>query len=91
MWGLFPSDQAHLEAPYKDRVLAHIPTLNEGSDLGLLSAFTSSMLPGECTANSEAELAKLVEQYKDMKPQVIKTVKARHQNIGRCVKALRLL
>ncbi|WP_286233887.1 aminopeptidase N [Thalassotalea sediminis] len=91
MWGLFPSEQSVLEAPYKEKILAHIPTLNEGSDLGLLSAFASSMIPSECTAESEAELAKLVKQYKDMKPQVLKTVKARHQNVGRCIKALKLL
>ena len=91
MWGLFPSDQGKLEAPYKAKILAHIPKLNEGSDLELLSAFTGSMLPAECTAESEAELAKLVVEYKDMKPQALKSVKAQHQNVGRCVKALKLL
>jgi aminopeptidase N len=91
MWGLFPSEQGKLEAPYKAKILAHIPKLNEGSDLELLSAFTGSMLPRECTAESEAELAKLVVEYKDMKPQALKSVKAQHQNVGRCVKALKLL
>jgi aminopeptidase N len=91
MWGLFPADQAKLEAPYKARILAHIPKLNEGSDLELLSAFTGSMLPRECTPESEAELAKLVDEYKGMKPQTLKSVKAQHQNVGRCVKALKLL
>ncbi|MDO6445507.1 aminopeptidase N [Colwellia sp. 1_MG-2023] len=91
MWGLFPSDQGKLEAPYKAKILAHIPKLNEGSDLELLSAFTGSMLPTECTAESETELAKLVDDYKDMKPQALKSVKAQHQNVERCVKALTLL
>ncbi|MDG1750167.1 MAG: aminopeptidase N [Thalassotalea sp.] len=91
MWGLFPSDQGKLEAPYKAKILAHIPKLNEGSDLELLSAFTGSMLPRECTAESETELAKLVVEYKDMKPQALKSVKAQHQNVERCVKALKLL
>ena len=91
MWGLFPSEQGKLEAPYKAKILAHIPKLNEGSDLELLSAFTGSMLPRECTAESETELAKLVVEYKDMKPQALKSVKAQHQNVERCVKALKLL
>jgi len=91
MFGIFPSEQNHLEAPYKARILAYIPELNAGSDLSLLSAFAGSMIPSECTAQSEQELANLVQEYKDMKPQVLKTVKARHQNVGRCIKALRLL
>ncbi|GHF87610.1 aminopeptidase N [Thalassotalea marina] len=91
MWGLFPAEQSALEAPYKDRILAQIPKLNAGDDLSLLDSFTGSMLPSQCTAESEAELAKLVEEYKDMKPQVLKTVKARHQGVQRCVKALKLL
>jgi aminopeptidase N len=91
MWGLFPSEQQHLETPYKAKILAHIPKLNEGSDLGLLSSFAGSMIPSQCTVESEQELANLVADYKDMKPQVLKTVKARHQNVGRCVKALTLL
>ena len=91
MWGLFPSEQEALEAPYKAKILAHIPKLNEGSDLGLLSAFAGSMLPASCTAVSEAELAKLITDYADMKPQVLKGVKAKHQQIGRCLKALTLL
>jgi len=91
MWGLFPSEQQALEAPYKDKILAHIPKLNEGSDLGLLGSFTGSMLPSQCTLASEAELAKLIEEYKEMKPQVLKSVKATHQQVGRCLKALTLL
>ncbi len=91
MWGLFPAEQQHLEAPYKAKILAHIPKLNEGSDLGLLSAFADSMMPSQCTAESEAELATLVQEYKDMKPQVLKTAKATHENVSRCVKALKLL
>ncbi|GLX78813.1 aminopeptidase N [Thalassotalea insulae] len=91
MWGLFPSEQHKLEAPYKEKILAQIPKLNQGSDLGLLDEFASNMIPSQCTAESEAELAKLVEDYKDMKSQVVKPVKARHQNVGRCIKALKLL
>jgi len=91
MWGLFPSEQQALEAPYKAKILAHIPKLNEGSDLGLLGSFASSMLPSQCTPTSEAELAQLIKDYSEMKPQVLKAVKASHQNIGRCVKALALL
>jgi aminopeptidase N len=44
MWGLFPSEQQALEAPYKAKILAHIPQLNKGSDLGLLESFAGSML-----------------------------------------------
>ena len=91
MWGLFPTEQQALEAPYKDKILAHIPKLNDGGDLGLLSAFAGSMIPTSCTAESEAELAKLVNEYADMKPQVLKSVKGSHQQIGRCIKALKLL
>jgi aminopeptidase N len=91
MWGLFPSEQNALEAPYKARILAHIPTLNEGSDLSLLGSFTGNLLPAQCTSESEKELADLVVEYKDMKPQVLKSVKAAHQDIGRCIKALELL
>ncbi|XQW83994.1 hypothetical protein ACOYR1_12685 [Thalassotalea piscium] len=71
--------------------MANIPKLNEGSDLGLLGAFTSSMLPASCTAESEATLAKLVDEYAGMKPQVVKAVKGTHQQINRCIKALELL
>jgi aminopeptidase N len=91
MWGLFPGEQQALQAPYKAKILAHIPKLNEGSDLGLLESFAGSMLPTECTPASEAELAQLIKDYSGMKPQVLKTVKASHQQIGRCVKALKLL
>jgi aminopeptidase N len=91
MWGLFPGEQQALEAPYKAKILAHIPKLNEGSDLGLLESFADSMLPTQCNAASEAELAQLIKDYSGMKPQVLKTVKASHQQIGRCVKALELL
>jgi aminopeptidase N len=91
MWGLFPSEQRALETPYKSKILAHIPKLNEGSNLGLLESFAGSMLPTQCNAESEAELAQLIKDYSGMKPQVLKTVKASHQNIGRCVKALQLL
>jgi aminopeptidase N len=91
MWGLFPGEQQALEAPYKAKILAHIPKLNEGSDLGLLESFAGSMLPTQCNAVSEAELAQLIKDYSGMKPQVLKTVKASHQQIGRCVKALELL
>lgn len=91
MWGLFPSEQEALEAPYKDKILAHIPKLNEGSDLSLLGSFTGSMLPSSCTAESESELAKLVTEYADMKPQALKSVKATHQQVGRCIRALKLL
>ena len=91
MWGLFPAGQHELEAPYKAKILAHIPKLNEGSDLGLLESFAGSMLPTQCTPESEAELAQLIKDYSGMKPQVLKSVKSSHQQIGRCVKALTLL
>ena len=91
MYGLFPPEQAALEAPYKARILAQIPVLNQGSDLGLTRSFASNMLPGECTAQSERELAGLVEEYSAMKPQILKAVKARHQTVERCIAALALL
>ena len=91
MYGLFPPEQAALEAPYKEKILAQIPVLNQGSDLGLTRSFASTMLPAQCTAQSEAELAGLVEAYSQMKPQVLKAVKARHQTVERCIAALALL
>jgi len=90
IWGLFPSGQEALEAPYKDRILAHIPKLNEGSDLSMLGAF-SGLIPAECNATSEKELAELVNKYQNMKPQVLKSVKGKHESVGRCVKVLATL
>ena len=91
MAGLFPPEQSALEQPYKARILAQIPVLNQGSDLGLTRSFTSSLLPAQCTDQSEKELAGLVEEYQAMKPQILKAVKARHQTVQRCIKALALL
>jgi aminopeptidase N len=91
MWGLFPSEQEALALPYKAKILAHIPKLNEGSDLSLLESFTSSLLPAKCTVESEQELAELITAYSKMKPQALKSVKAAHQEVGRCIKALKLL
>lgn len=91
MNGLFPAEQNALEAPYRSKILAHILKLNAGSDLALLGSFTNAMLPNQCTSQNEKELAKLVEEYKDMKPQVVKSVKATHENVSRCVRALKLL
>jgi aminopeptidase N len=89
--GLFPPEQAALEAPFKARILAQIPILNQGNDLGLTRSFAGNMLPAHCTAESEVEMAALVEEYSAMKPQILKAVKARHQTVGRCIKALALL
>ncbi|GHB60684.1 aminopeptidase N [Psychrosphaera saromensis] len=91
MFGMFPGDQKALEAPYKDRILAHIESLNTQGNLKLLGAFAGSMLPTSCTNESYQELGELVEKYKDMKPQVLKGVKRSHQEVGRCVKVLNLL
>ena len=91
MWGLFPSEQEALALPYKAKILAHIPKLNEGSDLSLLESFTSNLLPAKCTVESEQELAELITAYSKMKPQALKSVKAAHQEVGRCIKALKLL
>ncbi|WP_448550463.1 aminopeptidase N [Thalassotalea fusca] len=91
MYGLFPSEQRHLEAPYKARILENIEKLNSGSDLSLLGSFVNNMLPTNCTADSEQELAQLVTKYSEMKPQVLKSVKGSHEQVGRCVKALALL
>ncbi|MDG1165325.1 MAG: aminopeptidase N [Porticoccaceae bacterium] len=91
MAGLFPPEQATLEAPFKARILAQIPILNQGNDLGLTRSFAGNMLPAHCTAESEVEMATLVEEYAAMKPQILKAVKARHQTVGRCIKALALL
>ena len=91
MWGLFPSEQKNLEAPYKQKIVDRIPELNQGSDLGLLSNFTSLMVPAECTKASEVELAALVEQFSDMKPQVVKNIKATHEDVERCVKSTRTI
>ncbi len=91
MWGLFPSEQRVLELPYKDRIITQISKLNTSADLSMLSSFVGSMLPSNCTSESEAELAKQIIEYKEMKPQVLKSVKARHQNVERCIKILKLL
>lgn len=91
MFGMFPAEQHALETPYVERILSHIDRLNSEGDLGMLGAFTGSMLPTNCTAESHHRLAGLVEQYKGMKPQVVKSVKASHQNVGRCVNVLALL
>ena len=91
MWGIFPGNQKELEAPYKARILAHIEKLNNDGNLMLLGAFAGAMLPTSCTNESYQELGELVEEYKDMKPQVLKGVKRSHQEIGRCVKVLELL
>ena len=40
---------------------------------------------------SQQELAELVNQYKDMKTQVLKSVKSKHESVERCVKVLALL
>ena len=91
MWGLFPAEQEALAEPYKAKILAHITKLNEGSDLALLESFTSNLLPAKCRAESEQELAELITAYRHMKPQALKSVKAAHQQVGRCIKALKLL
>jgi len=91
MWGLFPAEQQDLAIPYKAKILAHIPKLNEGSDLSLLESFTSSLLPAQCSTASEQELAALITAYSEMKPQALKSVKASHQEVERCIKALKLL
>lgn len=91
MWGLFPPEQQDLVGPYKAKILAHIPKLNQGSDLSLLESFTSSLLPAQCTPQSEQELADLITAYQELKPQALKSIKATHQDIGRCIKALKLL
>jgi aminopeptidase N len=49
------------------------------------------MLPVQCNAASEQELAGLVEEYSAMKPQVVKAVKAAHQQAERCIKVVALL
>jgi len=91
MAGLFPAEQAELERAFKAQILAQIPLLDQGEDLGLTRAFAGSMLPGQCTKDSERELNSLVEQYSGMKPQIVKAVKAKHQRVQRCIKTLALL
>lgn len=91
MAGLFPAEQTVLEQPFKTRILAQIPILNQSNDLGLTRAFARAMLPAQCTAESEQELKALVGEYSAMKPQIVKAVKARHQTVERCIKALALL
>ena len=91
MWGLFPLEQKALSIASKAERFEHILQLNKGSDLVMLEAFTAYLLPRECNTQSEQELATFIEQNKNLKPQVLKTVKASHQTIGRCIKALELL
>ena len=91
MAGLFPAEQASLKQPFNAQILAQIPVLNAGTDLGLTRSFASSMLPAQCTAQSERRLASLVDDYSSMKPQILKAVKAKHQTVERCIKALALL
>jgi len=91
MWGLFPREQKSLEQPYVERILAHVEVLNEQGELRMLSSFVSAMIPTECTASSYERLSGLVEQYKGMKPQVVKSIKVTHQYEGRCVEVLEKL
>jgi len=91
MWGMFPSDQEALEAPYVERILAQVKVLNEQGQLRMLQSFVGSMVPVSCTVDSHQQLAGLIEEYKDMKPQVLKSVKRKHQEVGRCVDVLELL
>ena len=85
MNGMFLSDQQQLEEPYQQKIIAHINTLNSGSDLGLLEYFANNMLPFRCTTEMEKKLAALLIEYKDMKPQVLKAIKTNHQEVGRCI------
>ena len=91
MFYLFPAEQQALEEPFKARIKTHIEELNKGSDLTLIRSFAGSMLPVQCNAASEQELAGLVEEYSAMKPQVVKAVKAAHQQAERCIKVVALL
>lgn len=91
MHGLFPVEQSHLEAPYKARIVDFIATLNQKGDLAMLGNFTGTMLPTDCTNESEQALSKLVDAYADMKPQAIKPIKKAHETAQRCVKVLNLL
>jgi aminopeptidase N len=91
MYGMFPPEQSDLENAYKARIVDHIATLNNSGDLGLLSNFTSQMLPVACTSESEQSLSRLVESYIDMKPQAVKAIKSAHEKAERCVKVLNLL
>jgi aminopeptidase N len=91
MSALFPAEQTALQAPYKERILALIPQLNKEGDLGFTRAFAGRMLPAECTAQSELELAALVEQTKAMKPMIVKAVKGTHETVERCIKVLETL
>ena len=91
MSGLFPSEQAALEEPFKARIFAQIPQLNEGNDLGLTEAFVRYMLPAQCTKESQDELAGWVKEFSTMKPQIAKAIKSSHQTSERCVKVMGLL
>jgi len=91
MWGMFPYDQQTLETPYVERILAHVDVLNQQGESRMLKSFVGSMVPTSCTERSHQRLAGLVEQYKDMKPQVVKSIKSSHQEVGRCVAVLSLL
>jgi hypothetical protein len=47
---------------------------NESLSTWQLGSFTVSLLPTQCTPESAKELATLVEQYKGVKPQALKSV-----------------
>ena len=91
MAGLFPAEQLSLEQPFKERILAQIPLLNAGEDLGLTRYYVNYLLPTECTAANETKLAQLVIEYSTMQPRIVKAVKGTHQQVQRCIAALALL
>jgi len=91
MWGLFPREQKSFEQPYVERILAHVDQLNAQGELRMLKSFVSTMIPTDCTKSSHQRLTNLVEQNQGMKPQVVKAIKATHQNVGRCVAVLEKL
>ena len=91
MSALFPAEQVALEMPYKERILALIPALNNNDDLGFTRAFAGTMLPAQCTAQSEQELGLLIEKVNQMKPIIVKAVKASHESVERCIKVLETL
>ena len=91
MAGLFPAEQLALEQPFKERILAQIPLLNAGEDLGLTRYYVNYLLPTECTAANETKLAQLVIEYSTMQPRIVKAVKGTHQQVQRCIAALELL
>jgi aminopeptidase N len=91
MTGLFQPEQQKLKTRFKQQILSHINTLNAGDDLLLLRSFSAEMIPETCNPQGEKLLADYLEKSGHMKVQALKSIKAAHEYVQRCVNIVKLL